>query len=185
VLHLASPNGPRKPTTGNAQHTGTQSRTINHTLHKDDLQQLSNKLQHQPPPRRNADQLTKHHGDTADQRTKQSGNLYGYKEYLGKPGAHARLRIVKYNPRNIRRESGATRSLRTLWVPEEDTRILLQVSETDGSDGQDRDGIEEKRFSPEWDATKANQLSVRRNKFLSGDMSALSFLFFFFGKQFH
>jgi hypothetical protein len=59
---------------------------------------------------------------TADQRTKQSGNLYGYKEYLGKPGAHARLRIVKYNPRNIRRESGATRSLRTLWVPEEDTR---------------------------------------------------------------
>ncbi len=43
VLHLASPNGPRKPTTGNAQQTETQSRIINHTLHKDDLQQLSNK----------------------------------------------------------------------------------------------------------------------------------------------
>jgi hypothetical protein len=49
-----------------------------------------------------------------------------------------------------------------------------QVSETDGSDGQDRDGIEEKRFSPEWNAIKANQLSVRRNNFLSDDMSALS-----------
>jgi hypothetical protein len=41
--------------------------------------------------------------------------------------ANSRLGIVKYNPRNIRRESGATRSLRTLWVPEEDTRILLTV----------------------------------------------------------
>ncbi len=43
--------------------------------------------------------------------------------------ANSRLGIVKYNPRNlllnIHRESGATRSLRTLWVPEEDTRILL------------------------------------------------------------
>ncbi len=38
--------------------------------------------------------------------------------------ANSRLGIVKY-PRNIRRESGATRPLRTLWVPEEDTRILL------------------------------------------------------------
>ena len=125
MLHLASPKGPRKPTTGNAQHTETQSCTINHTLHKDDLQQLSNKLQHQPSPRRNADQKNLTPRRTADQRTKKSGNLYGYKEYLGKPGAHARLRIVKYNPRNIRRESGATRSLRTLWVPEEPTRILL------------------------------------------------------------
>ena len=53
---------------------------------------------------------------------------------------------------------------------------ITQVSETDGSDGQDRDGIEEKRFSPGWNAIKANQLSVRRNNFLSGDMSALSFL---------
>ena len=43
VLHLASPNGPRKPTPGNVQHTETQDRTINHTLHKDDLQWLSNK----------------------------------------------------------------------------------------------------------------------------------------------
>jgi hypothetical protein len=42
--------------------------------------------------------------------------------------ANSRLRIVKYNPRNIRRESGATRSLRTLWVPEEDTGILLASS---------------------------------------------------------
>ena len=42
--------------------------------------------------------------------------------------ANSRLGIVKYNPRKIRRESGATRSLRTLWVPEEDTRILLASS---------------------------------------------------------
>jgi hypothetical protein len=41
--------------------------------------------------------------------------------------ANSRLGIVNY-PRNIRRESGATRSLRTLWVPEEDTRILLLAS---------------------------------------------------------
>ncbi len=39
--------------------------------------------------------------------------------------ANSRLGIVKYNPQNIRRESGATRSLRTLWVPEEYTRVLL------------------------------------------------------------
>ena len=39
--------------------------------------------------------------------------------------ANSRLGIVNYNPRKIRREYGATRSLRTLWVPEEDTRILL------------------------------------------------------------
>ena len=87
VLHLASPNGPRKPTTGNAQHTGTQSRTINHTLRKDDLQQLSNKplytnhhhgatpikrtSHHGAPPikepRRNADQ--ENHGATPIKRT--------------------------------------------------------------------------------------------------------------------
>jgi hypothetical protein len=42
--------------------------------------------------------------------------------------ANSRLGIVNYNPRKIRRESGATRSLRTLWVPEEDTRILLASS---------------------------------------------------------
>ena len=42
--------------------------------------------------------------------------------------ANSRLGIVKYNPRNIRSESGATRSLRTLWVPEEPTRILLQFA---------------------------------------------------------
>jgi hypothetical protein len=58
-------------------------------------------------------------------------------------------------------------------------RAITQVSETDGSDVQNREGIEEKRFSPEWNAIKANQLSlaVRRpgNNFLSGDMSALSF----------
>ena len=63
VLHLASPNGPRKPTTGNAQHTGTQSRTINHTLHKDDLQQLSNK-----PLNTNH-----HHGATPIKRTSHHG----------------------------------------------------------------------------------------------------------------
>jgi hypothetical protein len=73
VLHLASPNGPRKPTTGKAQHTGTQSRTINHTLHKDDLQQLNNKLKHQPPPRRNADQKNLTPRRTADQRTSHHG----------------------------------------------------------------------------------------------------------------
>ena len=101
--------------------------------HRDELHTAQQQAsQYPPPPRRNADQknLTPRH--TADQRTKQSGkkkkNLYGYKEYLGKPGAHARLGIVKYNPRKIRRESGATRSLRTLWVPEEDTRILLRAS---------------------------------------------------------
>jgi hypothetical protein len=53
-------------------------------------------------------------------------------------------------------------------------RTITQVSETDGSDGQVREGIEEKRFSPGWNAIKANQLSVRRNNFLSDDMSALS-----------
>jgi hypothetical protein len=63
VLHLASPKGPRKPTTGNAQHTGTQSSTINHTLHKDDLQQLSNK-----PLNTNH-----HHGATPIKRTSHHG----------------------------------------------------------------------------------------------------------------
>jgi hypothetical protein len=63
VLHLASTKGPRKPTTGNVQHTETQSCTINHTLHTDDL---SIAQQQAPAPTTiigaTPSQRTSHHG---------------------------------------------------------------------------------------------------------------------------
>jgi hypothetical protein len=52
----------------------------------------------------------------------------GYKEYLLKPMPGIYVWVVNYNPRIYTRSIGATRWLRTLWVPEEDTRLLLAAT---------------------------------------------------------